>query len=176
MVPGIKYSIAVNHNEFKDFFKNAFLYDHEIGIPYWFCNKYNVYGCTANIEKVHINLEKEFTRIKVHAKSFFRLTSYSKIASEQLPNQAQVKLINLNSQIIKNQDLLKTFESFTQEKKLKTNVNLSVFDLVRWMNLSPELTFSLISKETQEERENLLHKILKYQSSLNHQSSCFSFN
>lgn len=176
MLPGITYSIALNHNEFENYLKELVMYDKEIGVPYWFCDKYNVYGCTATIQNINVNRDKGFSRLKVMAKSIFRLTTYSKNANTDLPNHANVELISLSDHYITNPTVIENFLLLTNSKKETINLEMNLLDILRWLNLKPELTFAIISKNCKQEREDLLNKILNFYLSIGVQSSIYEHN
>jgi Lon protease-like protein len=156
------YSIVINSSIYFEQLHEALLFGKEIGIPFWFGEDFNVYGCTARVLSVYQNERKGFIRVKVEGVQLFRITKYSKKNQKDCLSEADVKFLDFSEETIQDKSIIEYFTQITGTEIYDFNAEIKLLELLNWLNLKHELTVAIISKEHQFEREQLLKRILKY--------------
>lgn len=160
--PNGTYDIVIKGTSYFEQLQDALLYGKEIGVPYWFDEDFNVYGCTIKVLSVYQNHNKGFIRVKVEGLQLFRITKYSKKYHSHSLNEADINFLDFKNQKIENKSIMKYFTKITGAEIYDPKAWIKLLELLNWMNLRPELSIAIISKPTQEEREHLLARIMKF--------------
>ncbi|MFY0673159.1 MAG: hypothetical protein JXQ87_07130 [Bacteroidia bacterium] len=170
------YSIVINNALYYEQLHDSLLLNKEIGVPFWFCEDFNVYGCSAKVLSVYQNEKKGFTRVKVEGLKLFRITKYSKRNLGNSLNEADVNILDFEDEKIVNPSIIHYFSKITETEIYGFNPQIKLLELLNWLNLRPELSVAVISRDNQEEREQLLTRILKFLAVKKSQKSIYQLN
>lgn len=156
--------------------EDCYLMSKEVGVPFWFHGKFNVFGCSVKILSFHKNERMGFVRIRVQGKDVFRILEYSKATSEGAMADATVAAIDHLSKPVQSTEIVALFEKNCNAVSFVDHHNISMLDMFQQLDLAPELCFSIISADEQTAREQLFVNVLKFKLMLRRQRKIFEFN
>ena len=162
LIPQEETTIVIKNEKLFDAIEEQYTLNNQLGLPFWFHGKFNVFGCSVLITRFYRNDKKGFVRLSVKGNKLFRISEYHKSLDNIGSPVAKIQFLSYMDQPPKSEKLARLFEKYSNAVMFLPDINVSLENMFQQLDLSPELAFSVISQPDTTCRENLLYNILKF--------------